>query len=87
MACPHCESTVATERSDRMELVWSAKKLSCHPLFKPIFMVQTTKNWTCHHSQMLRNTVPVSMQLHRQPWRWLRNAWTQGHMRTPLVIV
>jgi hypothetical protein len=36
---------------------------------------------------MLRNTVPVSMERHRHPWRWLRDAWTQGHMRTPLVIV
>jgi hypothetical protein len=49
--------------------------------------VQTTKNRTCHHSQMLRKTVPVAMQRHRQPWRWLRDAWPQGHMRTPLVIV
>jgi hypothetical protein len=36
---------------------------------------------------MLRNAVPVSMQRHRQPWRWLRDAWTQGHVWATCVVV
>jgi hypothetical protein len=50
-------------------------------------MVEPTEDRTCHHSQMLWNAVPVCLQRHRQPWRWLRDAWTQGYMRATCVVV
>ena len=36
---------------------------------------------------MLRDTVPVCLQWHRKPWRWLRGAWTQGHVWATFLVV
>jgi hypothetical protein len=61
--------------------------LSHRLLFKPVFMVQTTKNWTCHHSQVLWNAVPLFVQWHKHQWRWLWDTWTQGYMRASCIVI
>jgi hypothetical protein len=44
-------------------------------------------NITATYPQMGRNPVPVVLQQNRQGRGRLRNAWPQGHMRTPLIVM
>jgi hypothetical protein len=48
----------------------------------------TYKDRTRHHTQVLWNAVLLFLQWHRQLelWRWLRESWTQGHVRATFVI-
>src|SRR5919198_6177597 len=50
-------------------------------------MVQATEDRTCHHTAMCRQSMPMGLERHRQCSRWLRDAWTQGHVRPSSIIM
>jgi hypothetical protein len=72
--CRLCSAIISLPRS---------RRLRC----QPVFVVQTTKDGMGHYPQMGRKPVPVVLPQNRQARGRLRNAWPQGHMRTPLIVM
>ena len=50
-------------------------------------MVQAAEDRTCHHTALCRQSMPMRLERHRQCSRWLRDAWTQGHVRAPSIVM
>ena len=55
--------------------------------FKTPPMMQTAEDRTGHNTLMRWKPLPVVLQRHRPLWRWLRDTWIQGHVRTALMIM
>src|SRR5262249_49184385 len=52
-----------------------------------VFMVQATKDRTCHHTAMCRQAMPLLLKWSRQSHERLGNTRPQGHVRAPCMAL